>query len=131
DYRIGLLSPVYGNPNLEPEGARQYMSGVEKRFTDAISLDVKAYYEDRFNQSRATLGQGVGADLTMSAMDVRYTSIGKGRSYGMELLFRHQLTKNFFGWVSYTLSRTERDYLGGTVWAPGEYDQPHNLVVLG
>jgi hypothetical protein len=131
DYRIGVLSPVYGNPYLLPEGARQYMVGVEKHFTDAISLDVKGYYEDLFNQTRSTLGEGAGADLSMAATDLRYTSIGRGRSYGMEILLRHQLTKNFFGWVAYTLSRTERDYKGGTTWGLGQFDQPHNLIVVG
>jgi hypothetical protein len=49
----------------------------------------------------------------------------------MELMLRHQLTRNFFGWVSYSLSRTERDFYGGTQWAPAQFDQPHNLIVIG
>ncbi len=107
------------------------MVGVEKRFTDAIGIDVQGYYKDLFDQARATLGSGIGADLSTAATDLRYTSIGRGRSYGMEILLRHQLTKNFFGWISYSLSRTERDYNGGTTWGLSEYDQPHNLIVLG
>ena len=46
------------------------------------------------------------------------------------MLLRHALTKNFFGWISYSLSRTERDYHGGKVLAPGPFDQPHNLVIV-
>jgi TonB family protein len=130
DYRIGALSPIYGNPDLQPEGAYQFMTGIEKRFSDAITLDVKGYYQELFNQARTTIGAGAGADLSMPATDLRYTSIGHGRSYGMELLLRHQLTKNFFGWIAYTLSRTERDYKGGTVWALGQFDQPHNLIAI-
>jgi TonB family protein len=130
DYRIGLLSSVYGNPALLPEGGTHFMVGVEKRFTDAISLDVQGYYKDLYDQARPTLGMGAGSDLNISSMDLHYTSIGRGRSYGMELLFRHQLTKNFFGWIAYSLSRTERDYRGGTRWGPGQYDQPHNLILV-
>src|SRR6267378_1118817 len=97
------------------------MVGLENRFSDAVTLDVQGYYKDFFHQARATL---VGVDPP-------YLSTGHGRSYGMELLFRHQLTKNFFGWVSYSLSRTERDYHAGQQWAPGQFDQPHNLIIIG
>jgi outer membrane receptor for ferrienterochelin and colicin len=130
DYRLGVLSPVYGNPDLLPEAGSHYMVGVEKRFTDAISLDVQGYYKDLFHQTRATLGAGTGADLTTPGMDPLYTSNGRGRAYGMEILFRHQLTKNFFGWIAYSLSRSERDYNGGTQWALNQFDQPHNLIVI-
>ncbi len=126
DYRGGLLSRGFGNPNLEAEGARQYMLGAEGRITDALSVDLQFYYKDLFNQARATLGASSGS----ATPDLRYTSLGRGRSYGMEVLLRYALTKNFFGWVAYSLSRVERDFYGGTVWGLSQYDQPHNLVVL-
>ena len=129
DYRGGLLSKGYGNPKLEAEGARQYMLGGEARFTDAIGLDVQLYYKDLFNQARATLGE-TSAQLDLDSVDLRYTSIGHGRSYGAEILLRHALTKNFFGWIAYSLSRVERDFAGGTVYGLSQYDQPHNLIVV-
>lgn len=130
DYRGGLLSKGFGNPNLEAEGARQYMLGTEARFTDALSVDVQLYYKDLFNQARDTLGE-TGGSLEREAVDLRYTSIGRGRSYGAEILLRHALTKNFFGWIAYSLSRTERDFYGGTVFGLSQNDQPHNLIVVG
>lgn len=129
DYRGGLLTQGFGNPNLQPEGARQYMVGTEARFTDAISLDVQLYYKDLFNQARATLAD-TGGSLDVSPSDLRYTSNGRGRAYGAEILLRHALTKNFFGWIAYSLSRVERDFYGGTQWGLSQYDQPHNLVVV-
>lgn len=131
DYRIGLLSKTQGNPHLLPEAGSHYMVGLEKRFSDAVTLDVQAYYKDLFHQARSTLAAGAGTDTTRPDMDDRVQSFGRGRSYGLELLLRHQLTRNFFGWVSYTLSRTERDYHGGTQWGPGQFDQPHNLIIIG
>ncbi len=130
DYRQGQLSATFGNPDLKPEGARQYMLGAEARFTDAISLDVQFYYKDLFDQTRATLGENGTSNLSAAFEDVRYKSIGKGRGYGAELLLRHALTKNFFGWISYSLSRTERDYAEGTKWGRAPFDQPHNLIVV-
>ena len=38
----------------------------------------------------------------------RRTNDGIGRVYGGELLVRQELFHNFFGWVAYTLSRSER-----------------------
>ncbi|MBL8955175.1 MAG: TonB-dependent receptor [Myxococcaceae bacterium] len=132
DHRVGTLSPVYGNPALLPEAAGHYMAGIEKRFSDAVTLDVQAYYKDLFHQVRSTVQQGAGTNLGDDPLaDLRYTNVGRGRSYGMELLLRHQLTKNFFGWIAYSLSRAERDYKGGTVWSSAQYDQPHNLILIG
>ena len=131
DYRQGELSKTFGNPDLEPEGATQYMVGAETRFTDAISLDVQLYYKDLFDQTRRTQGEGATTNLNVAADDPLYLSNGIGRSYGAELLLRHALTKNFFGWVSYSLSRTERNVTGGSQQMRlSAFDQPHNLIIV-
>jgi hypothetical protein len=103
------------------------MVGSELRFTDAISLDLQLYYKDLFDQVRSGLGDttaGASQDAPL------YSNSGRGRSYGAEVLLRHALTKNFFGWIAYSLSRTERDFQGGTAFGLSQYDQPHNLVVV-
>lgn len=130
DYRTGQLSPVFGSPDLQPEGARHYMVGAEVRITDNIGLDVQGYYKDLFDQARQTLASGIGSDVNIPGADTLYTSKGYGRAYGGELLLRHKLAHNFFGWVAYSLSRFERDYYGGVAYAPGPLDQPHNLIAL-
>jgi outer membrane receptor protein involved in Fe transport len=87
---------------------------------------VQLYYKDLFDQTRQTL---VSADINATP-GPRYASIGHGRAYGAEILLRHKLTRNFFGWISYSLSRVERDYYGGTAYGLSQFDQPHNLVVV-
>jgi hypothetical protein len=58
-----------------------------------------------------------------------------GRSYGFELLVRRNLTARLSGWLSYTLSRSERDSFNGLTGTWGhrlsEFDRPQvaNLVV--
>jgi hypothetical protein len=47
-----------------------------------------------------------------------------GQGYGMELLLRRQ-TGRVTGWISYTLSRSERIYSCGL--APSDFDQTHVL----
>jgi len=129
DYRSGQLLEKFGNPELKAEGARQYMLGTEVRFTDAISLDVQLYYKDLFDQVRSTLGDTSGV-VDSGVSTPPYLNTGHGRSYGAEVLLRHALTRNFFGWVSYSLSRTERDLSGGQSYGLSQFDQPHNLVVM-
>lgn len=54
-----------------------------------------------------------------------------GRSYGLELLIRRQSPNGIYGWIAYTLSRSERLQDDGT-WAPFDYDRTHILnLVLG
>ncbi|MFZ5468138.1 MAG: TonB-dependent receptor domain-containing protein [Myxococcota bacterium] len=130
DYRQGLLSPKFGNPDLLPEAASHYSVGVEHRFTDALSLDVQGYYKDLFHQSNPTLAPAAGSEADADTVDVRYTSDGVGRSYGVELLLRHQLTRNFFGWISYSLSKSERYYTLDGKWGLHPLDQPHNLIAV-
>ncbi len=53
-----------------------------------------------------------------------------GRSLGLELLVRKQQHGALFGWLSYTLSRSERRYAGHFI--PYDFDRTHMLhVVLG
>ncbi len=130
DYRTGQLSPVFGNPGLKPEGAWHFTAGSELRLFKFVELDVQGYYKHLFDQARLSLASG-GSDISIPGAETRYTSDGKGRAYGGEVLVRVRPTKFFQGWVSYSLSRFERDGYGGVEFAPGPLDQPHNLIVVG
>ena len=51
-----------------------------------------------------------------------------GRAYGVEAMIRRQAKSGLYGWLSYTLSRSER-YQNGT-WSPYDFDRTQlvNLV---
>jgi hypothetical protein len=59
-------------------------------------------------------------------------AMGEGRSYGAEVFIQKTLGKTT-GFVSYTLSKSERIFRNGMVnngkWYPYKYDRRHNLVV--
>jgi len=57
--------------------------------------------------------------------------IGKGRSYGTQFLLRQQQWAHFFGWVSYSLLRSERQDAPGLAWRLFDYDQTHVFTALG
>ena len=49
-----------------------------------------------------------------------------GRSYGLEVMLRRPETERLYGWVSYTLSKSER-VVGRGVIGPSDWDQRHIL----
>jgi len=58
--------------------------------------------------------------------------LGQGRAYGLELLMR-KTTGRFTGWISYTLSRTEKQINGinADKWYPAKQDRTHDISVVG
>jgi len=55
------------------------------------------------------------------------------RAVGLEVLIRKAITRNFYGWIAYTLLWSQyvfRDPLEQPVVAPSDFDQRHNLVLL-
>ena len=56
---------------------------------------------------------------------------GEGRAYGMELSIKRN-RGNVHGWLSYTLSRTERLVQGinNDNWYPSNFDKPHDLSLV-
>jgi hypothetical protein len=59
----------------------------------------------------------------------------RGRSFGAELFVHRSLTRRLTGWVSYTLSRAERQAsapAGGAMptWIPSEFDRTHVLSTV-
>ena len=87
----------------------------------------------------ATVGTGANSSLLPTTIinmpdrgqDIinRLTTPQTGRAYGLEVLLRRQAKSGVFGWISYTLSRSER-YKDGS-WAPYDFDRTHlfNLVM--
>jgi len=73
-----------------------------------------------------------GADLLLNRTLEAELLTGKGRAYGLELYLKKRKGK-LNGWISYTLSRTERQVAGinNKDWYPTRFDKLHNLAVVG
>lgn len=63
----------------------------------------------------------------LAAQTVRLRST-QGRSFGVEVLLRRQRKGRLFGWVSYTLSKSERSVGGRTT--PFDFDRRHIVNVV-
>ena len=71
-------------------------------------------------------GRGSGSDVSKDFCDLNDRATG--RSFGLEVLLKRDLTQRFGGWVAYTLSRTERTFRGVTRLS--DFDRPHVLAVV-
>ena len=127
---VGLFSqaPQYGetvapigNPNLGLSQAQHYGLGIEQSFGRVGSVSLEGFYK-RLTDLEVN---GVGPDGNPLLVNG-----GKGRIYGLEVLAKLNPTGRAFGFVSYTLSRSERnDY--GAAWRLFDFDQTHILTMTG
>ncbi len=123
----GNTFPGFGNPDLVSEKAIHYALGGEWRPKQHLEFGVTGFYRDAFdlvsNSSEFTVDEETG--------DVRFTLFeneGQGRSYGAEFLLRHYPHKRFFGWIAYTLSKSERLNLETDEFEVFDFDQTHILT---
>ncbi|MEN9686198.1 MAG: hypothetical protein RLZZ28_1984 [Bacteroidota bacterium] len=115
--------------NIQPEIADQYSVGLAKSFRDnKYELGVEIYYKNLQNQ----LDYKSGAEIN-TAPDVESELLyGRGRAYGMELIARKK-TGRLTGWISYTLSKTERliEGINNNQWYNAKQDRTHDLALVG
>jgi hypothetical protein len=115
--------------NIQAEHADQVALGYFRNFHDNdYEASVEVYGKTLDNQIDYIDGANVLLNARLEA-DLLY---GQGRAYGAEFY----LKKNngpLTGWVSYTLSRSERQINGinNDAWYVAKYDKPHNLSVVG
>lgn len=125
----GSTQRDFGNPDLLSEKAMHYALGGEWRPLDHIELDVTGFYRDVFDLVNST-STFVIDDETGEADYDFYANDGQGRAYGLEFLLRHYPNKRFFGWIAYTLSRSERLDLDTNEWVLFGFDQTHILTAV-
>ncbi len=117
-----------GNTDLAVPQAVHWSAGAEARLGEAMEIDLTGFRLDRsqlISLSRAVQDEGGGAQTE------RFDDTRQERSFGLELLLRHKPVGPFFGWVAYTLSRTERREAADLPWTRHTLDQPHVLTVVG
>ncbi len=115
---------------IKPEISDQYSLGYYKNLSnDRYELSVEAYYKTMQNQ----VDYKDGADIYINSDAIETQLLfGEGRAYGIEWLFKKKAGK-FNGWVSYTLSKTERkiDGISNNHWYNAKQDRTHDIAVVG
>ncbi|HTQ08153.1 MAG TPA: TonB-dependent receptor, partial [Polyangiaceae bacterium] len=113
---------VFGTPGLSSNRSIHYSVGIEQELTTHIEASVEGFYKDLTRQvSRAPNDLGTYV----------YNNLGTGYVIGAETYIKYKPDDHFFGWIAYTLSRSVRRDGPGLPEYLFQYDQTHNLTVLG
>jgi hypothetical protein len=114
--------------NVRPEISDQISGGYFFNFLDNMfEASVETYFKWMQNQIDYKTGTQLRANETVEK-DLVY---GNGRAYGLELFLKKKVGK-FTGWISYTLSRSERQFddIEGARWFASRYDRTHDLSIV-
>lgn len=118
---LGVEVPLRDRFQLTTEGYFNYM--------DPTIFDLSVNDPSVIQDANSTLfPTGVVVDDPGQQFIDRLTKPQLGRSYGLEVLLRRQAPSGIFGWVSYTLSRSER--LRNNHWVPYDFDRTHLINVV-
>ncbi|MBN2194542.1 MAG: TonB-dependent receptor [Polyangiaceae bacterium] len=115
-------SEEFGTPGLRSNRAIHYSVGAEQQLTERVELSVEGFYKD-MRQLVARTANDRGS--------FTYGNDGVGSAIGLETFLKYKPDRHFFGWIAYTLSRSARKDHEDEPAYLFEYDQTHNLTVLG
>ncbi|HEX3774554.1 MAG TPA: TonB-dependent receptor [Polyangiaceae bacterium] len=113
---------VFGTPGLYSNKSVHYDIGVEQEFSEHVELSLEGFYKALTNQV---------ARSPNAAGQFTYDNLGSGSVIGLEALLKYKPDKRFFGWIAYTLSRSVRRDCPSCPEYLFQYDQTHNLIILG
>ncbi len=114
----------FGNKGLTSNRAIHYSIGVEQELTRNVEISIELFTKSLSNLVSQEFSSS-------SANGVHYVNKGIGKIYGGETLLRWKPDGRFFGWLAYTLSRSERRDFPNQDWHIFTYDQTHILTALG
>ena len=116
-----------GNTGLSVPRALHSSLGAEVQLSEAFELDITGFRLERKNLISVSRNvQTEGATIETE----RFDDTREERSVGMEVLLRHKPVGDLFGWIAYTLSRTERREAKALPWTRHTLDQPHVLTLV-
>lgn len=126
DSQIGLPTDLWvpSTSEVGPEMSDQYVLGFDYEPSPGYELSVEAYHKDM----KDLVTYSEGASL-LNNWEENIT-FGSGQSKGVELLFRKK-AGSLTGWVSYGLSKTDRQFENINFGRryPYQFDRRHDLKI--
>lgn len=113
---------------IKPEISDQYAIGWYQNLGgNEYELSTETYYKSLENQ----IDYRTGADVYTNDAIESQILFGIGRAYGFETMLKKKLGK-LTGWLSYTLSKTERkiDGINDGEWYNARQDRTHDLAIV-
>jgi len=120
---VADLSATFGNPRLSSGRAVHSVVGAQVQAMEKLSVEVTGFatFMDDLTMRNT-------ADAPRRAEALLNT--GEGRTLGLQALVRRDLANNVFGWVAYTVMRSERKNAPDRPWRLFDYDQTHVLSTV-
>ncbi len=114
----------FGTPGVGSPRSIHSSIGIEQEIAGPVELSVELFHKS-FDKLVVAVPDAGGSQGGLA-----YRNLGSGRAYGSEVLLRYKPQGRFFGWVAYTLSRSERRDADGDALYKFDYDQTHILTAL-
>ncbi len=120
--------------HVSPQIGNQIAVGYLKQFAGNIDLSVELFGKKMID----IIDYKDGADLLLNHIIETELLSGEGKAYGIEFSLGKKAAK-LSGWLSYTLSRSERRITGKTPgesinngdYYPNDFDRTHELSLVG
>jgi hypothetical protein len=116
------------SPNVKPQISDQVSMGYFQNFMDhTLEASIELYYKKMSN----SIDFKDHAQLLLNPKLEGEIRVGESTSYGAELYVKYE-KEDFSGWISYTLSRTTREFpeINEGNPYPAPYDKPHDLAIV-
>jgi hypothetical protein len=116
--------------NIKPQIADQVAAGYFRNF--GKDLDYETSFEVFYKELQNQIDYIDGAELLLNTQLEADLLNGRGRAYGMEVFVKKN-TGKLTGWISYTLSKSERqvDGISKNQWYNNRFDRRHNMNITG
>lgn len=118
---------VSSTNNIRPEIADQVSLGFYHNFGSLLEFSTETYYKALQHQ----IDYRDGADLDRQKILETQLLYGVGRAYGIEFFIKKR-TGKLTGWISYTLSKTEKKINGinDGQWYNARQDRTHDIAIV-
>ncbi|HEY1533811.1 MAG TPA: TonB-dependent receptor plug domain-containing protein, partial [Polyangiaceae bacterium] len=117
------LSAAFGNSTLQSSRATHLLFGGAFDLSRSLSLETTVF---RNTSEDLVVRNPSSSPLVAQAL----LNGGQGRAYGAQFLLRRELANGFFGWVAYTILRSERKDTPTSDYRLFDFDQTHVLTAL-
>lgn len=121
---------IASNNNIKPEISDQVSLGYYRNLAEnRYELSTEIYYKTMQNQIDYRNGANIFSNFDAIETQLLF---GKGRAYGSEWQLKKKSGK-LTGWISYTLSKTERkiDGINDNLWFNARQDRTHDVALVG
>jgi len=121
------------NEDVSYTASTHFTAGIDKRIGDFAKISVEAFYKWYDNylisvEDRVSLANK-GGDFSVLGNE-NVIDDGRGRTYGLELLYQQKFRKNFYGIAAYTLFKSEFTDINGD-YKPSVWDSRHLFTLTG